>query len=146
MAYATQADLLQRVTLQELIQLTDDSRPPVAVNVTIVGNELDEGSAAVDSYCRKRYSVPLQASTDVIRIVRDIAVYQLYSRRPQQKMPDQISKRYDQAMAFLKDIASGKASLDQPEGVTVQQVSAGNAVTPARKDERFSDRNLEGYV
>jgi phage gp36-like protein len=143
-AYATQDDLLQRMTMQELVQLTDDSKPPANVNATIVNGELDEASAQVDSYCRARYLVPLQASVDVVRITRDIAVYQLYSRRPQ-KMSDTVRQRFEDAIALLKDVSVGKASLDQPVGSTSPQISGGTAVLPACTDERFTDCNLKGF-
>jgi len=143
-AYATQGDLLQRMTLQELIQLTDDSRPPTTVNATVVANEIAEGSAVVDSYCRNRYIVPLQPSVDVTRIVRDVVVYQLYSRRPANKMPEVARQRYEDVMALLKDIAIGKASLDQPCGAPAQTTADGGTL-PSRNEERMTNRNLEGY-
>jgi phage gp36-like protein len=143
-AYITQDDLLQRITMQELIQLTDDNKPPAAVNPSVVGAAIADGCAAVDSYCRNRYAVPLQPSNDVVRITRDIAVYELYSRRPQ-KMPEVVRQRYVDVMALLKDISVGKASLDQPVGSEAPQVPMGTAVLPRCTGEVFSDCNLEGF-
>jgi phage gp36-like protein len=143
-AYATQADLQLRVTDQELQALTDDDRIGQP-NQAIIGGVLDEASAQVDSYCRTRYATPLQLSTDVTRITRDIAVYLLYSRRPQ-KMNDTVRQRYDDAIALLKDVSVGKASLDQPLTATAAQVTAGAGSVPTCNHQRMTDCNLEGFV
>jgi len=46
----------------------------------------------------------------------DIAIYNLYARR--KGTPEDRQKRYDDAIRFLKDVATGKASLgeDDPAG------------------------------
>jgi phage gp36-like protein len=144
MAYAAQSDLLQRMTLKELTQLTDDANAGVP-DATIVNGELEEASGTVDSYCRGRYVTPLQLSDIVIRVTRDIAVYQLWSQRPQ-RMSDAVRQRYEDAMALLKDVATGKAVLDQPVSAVASQSVAAEAVTPTRSNLRFTDRKLEGFV
>lgn len=142
MAYATQSDLLLRVTDQELQQLTDDDRSG-QVDQDIVNGVLDEASAIVDSYCRTRYAVPLQQSTDATRVTRDVAVYLLFSRRPQ-KMQETVKDRYEEAIALLKDVSTGKASLDQPEGA-VAQTPANTGTTPCHTGLRMTERDLEGF-
>jgi phage gp36-like protein len=144
MAYATQSDLLQRMNLQQLTQLTDDAKAGVP-DATIVNGELEEASGIVDGYCRIRYVTPLQLSNVVIRVTRDIAVYQIWSRRPQ-AMPETVRQRYEDAMALLKDVATGKAVLDQPVSAVAPQSVAAEAVTPTRSNLRFTDRKLEGFV
>ncbi len=143
MAYAAQSDLLLCVTQAQLVQLTDDANTK-QVDAGTVSGVLDEASAVVDSYCRTRYITPLQPSTDATRITRDIAVYLLYSRRPQ-KMSDTVRQRYDDAIALLKDVSVGRASLDQPAGVPTPQVTGGGPVLPRCNDQRFTECNLEGF-
>jgi phage gp36-like protein len=143
MAYATQTDLLQRMSLAELTQLTDDTGAG-APDEAIISGELEEASGKVDGYCRNKYVTPLQPSDQVTAITRDIAVYLLFSRRPQ-KMREVVRQRFEDAIALLKDIATGKAVLDQPAGDTAQAINAG-AVLPTRKHERFNERNLEGFI
>jgi phage gp36-like protein len=144
MPYAAQSDLLQRMTLKELTQLTDDSNAGVP-DATIVAGELEEASGTVDSYCRSRYVTPLQLSDLVTRVTRDIAVYQLWSRRPQ-RMSDAVRQRYDDAMGLLKDVSTGKAVLDQPVSAVASQSVAAEAVKPTHSKLRFTDRKLEGFI
>lgn len=144
MAYATQNDLLQRVTLKELTQLTDDGNTGQPDPV-IVGAALEEASGRVDAYCRERYQTPLQQSDTVTTITRDVAIYFLFSRRPQ-RMSETVRQRYEDAMALLKDISSGKAVLDQPVSATTPQTTTTDAATPSTDKTRFNDTNIGGYV
>jgi phage gp36-like protein len=143
MPYATQDDLVpRRLTLAALGQLTDDSGQDV-INADVVTQVLTEASAAVDSYVRLRYTVPLQPSEQIKGITLDIAVYMLYSRRD--RISDSVQKRYDDAIQFLRDVGAGKAGLDQPTGA-VEQASGGPVVTNKNKCEKFSDHNLRDFV
>lgn len=144
MPYATQTDLLQRMTLKDLTQLTDDGNTGQP-DATIVAAALEEASGRVDAYCRGRYVTPLQASDTVTTVTRDVAAYLLFSRRPQQ-MRETIRQRYEDAMALLKDISAGKAVLDQPISATAPQSVAAEAVKPTCDRSRFSDRDLRGFV
>jgi phage gp36-like protein len=143
-AYATQDDLVPlRLTQKDLIELTDDSDSG-RVNAVIVTAALEEASGRVESYCRQRYITPLQQSDDVKALTLDIAVYLLFSRRRETRVGETVQQRFDQAIAFLRDIAAGKASLDQPATALQPQQASGEAVV-TRKHERFSDRNIDGY-
>jgi phage gp36-like protein len=142
MLYAVQADLSpRRISNAELIQLTDDTNSG-AVNAQLVTDILDEASAMVDSYSRNRYTVPLQASSQVKGITLTIAEYLLYLRRKRMK-PD-VRQAYEDAVAFLKDVSAGKAGLDQP--VTAAPQSGSGDVLVTAKTERFGDGNLSGFL
>ena len=147
MAYAAQSDLVPlRLTQNELVQLTDDSNTG-QVNAPLVSAALEEASGMVDSYCRSRYVTPLQVGDDVKAKTLDLAVYLLFSRRRNAKMTETIRQRYEDAMSFLKDIATGRATLDQPASQAAQQSStAGPQIS--ERDHRlvFRDRHLEGLV
>jgi phage gp36-like protein len=142
MPYAVQADLVpRRLTQNVLIQLTDDASSGEA-NAQIVTDVLLEASATIDSYARLRYAIPLKQSDQVKGLCLDIAVYLLYSRRA--RMAETVQKRYDDAISFLKDIAVGKAALDQPAAATPQTGGGGSLATS--KEEKFSDDNLAGFI
>src|SRR5579884_193909 len=146
MAYATQSDLVPlRMSQKDLIELTDDGNSG-QVNTQIVAAALEEASGRVDSYCRGRYVTPLQQSDTVKSLTLDIAVYLLFSRRRETRISDTVQQRFEQAMAFLKDIATAKASLDQPANAQPQTSLSGPE--PSEKDchLRFRDGHLEGYV
>jgi len=142
MSYATQADLSPgHLSAQELVQLTDDIASG-KVNDTIVSQKLTEASALIDSYCRNRYTVPLQASEQIKGLTLTITVYLLFQRR--HRVTDDAQRGYDNAISFLRDVSTGKAGLDQP---TSAQPQAGNGESrPTDKEETFGDCNIKGYV
>lgn len=148
MAYATQSDIVPlRITQTELVQLTCDDASKT-VNADVVTAVLDEASGTVDSYCRARYATPLQPSAMVKARTLDVAVYLLFSRRRGGLQPTElVRQRYEDAIAFLKDVAASKASLDQPVGVQQAQTgTAGPEISERDRRLRFSDHDIEGFV
>jgi phage gp36-like protein len=143
--YATQADLVPlRLSSHELVQLTDDAGLS-EVNAAIVTAALEEASGTVESYCRRRYATPLQASDMVKARTLDIAVYLLFSRKRNAKMGgvEMVRQRYDDAVKFLEGVAAGRLQLDQPLTATPQASTAGAAIS--RTSGIFSDDNLAGF-
>jgi phage gp36-like protein len=146
MAYATQSDLVPvRMTAKDLTELTDDDNTGT-INTALVTAILEEASGRVESYCRGRYATPLQASDDVKSLTLDIAVYLLFSRRRETNVGETVQARFNQAIAFLKDIAAAKASLDQPATGQPQTSLAGPQISNKDRHLHFSDRNIEGFV
>ncbi len=142
MPYATQADLSpRRISADDLVQLTDDTNSG-AVNTDVVNAVLVEASAFIDSYCRNRYKLPLQASDQIKGVCLSIAEYYLYLRR--KRVNQDVRQAYDDAVSFLKDVANSKAALDQPATATPQK--GGGGVVATQKEERFSDDNLQGFA
>jgi phage gp36-like protein len=74
-------------------------------------------------------------------LARDIAIWHLEKRR--RRIREDTQKAYDLALAFLKDLAGGRAQLDQPVAGTPQ--SGGQLVRTTEKDEVFSDDNLDKF-
>ena len=154
MAYALQSDLVPlRITQSELTQLTVDVPSGIpatdaAVTASIASAVLAEASGMVDSYCRARYATPLQPSQMVTARTLDIAVYLLFSRRRGGLQPTElVRQRYEDAVAFLKDVAACKASLDQPAAQQVAQSSAaGPEISDRDRHLRFKDSHIEGFV
>lgn len=156
MAYAAQSDLVPlRMALKDLIELTDDDFTG-QVNAAIVTAALNEASGRVDSYCRARYITPLQPSADVTSLTIDIAMYLLFSRRRETRITDTVQERFNQAIAFLKDISAAKASLDQP---ATQQTSQSSIAGPElslvdqastsctdHQSRVFDDNKLQGFI
>jgi phage gp36-like protein len=153
MAYAVQGDLVPlRMTQKDLTELTVDvpSGDPVAdaaTTASITSAALEEASGRVDSYCRSRYVTPLQQSDDVKSLTLDIAQYLIFSRRRTTKMTETVQQRFDQAIAFLKDISTAKASLDQPASAeTPQSSAAGPQISERDRHLTFDEKNLKGFV
>jgi phage gp36-like protein len=147
MAYATQDNLVPlRMTESDLIELTDDDNTG-AVNTTIVDAALEEASGKVDSYCRNRYVTPLQSSDDVVALTTDIAVYLLFSRRRDARPNEIVRQRFEDAMKFLSDIATKKASIDQPATQpTAQSSLSGPEISDRDSCLTFRECNIEGFV
>ncbi len=146
MPYAAQSDLVPlRLTEAELVQLTCDDNT-ATVNAATVSAALEEASGMVDSYCRGRYQTPLQTSDDVKAKTLDIALYLLFRRRRNAKNGEIIRQGYDDAIAFLKDVAASKASIDQPAADTPQSSLSGPEISRRDHHLRFKDRHLDGYV
>ena len=134
MAYCTQADLLEQISEDDLIQLTDDSDAGI-VDVSMVTRTIADADAEIDSYCGTKYDVPFSTTPVMVRKVSvDIAIYNLYARR--RGAPDDRKERYDDAIAFLKDVSKGIAALggDAPTAGD----DAGPEATTAKSDRVFS--------
>jgi len=140
LAYATQADLLNQMTEQELIQLTDDAGNSL-VDAAKVTDAIKAADATIDAYAGARYTLPLQTSEKVRHLSMDIAIYELEKRR--RRIREDTQKAYDAAIAFLKDLSAGRAVLDQPSGQPAQ-TSELDVKVPDDKGV-FSDENLEGF-
>lgn len=139
--YAQIADFDRRLTTKEKTELTDDTNSNLVDDAKLTG-VLEEASGTIESYCRERYKLPLAASEQLEALCLDMAVYKLFLRR--RKMPEAIRVAYEDAIAFLKDVAAGKAGLDQQATSTEQ--SGSGAVEATQVEEKFSDDNLSGYV
>lgn len=135
MPYLATADLLTRFGAEEIAQLADRGTPrlvtadllaaaaagadmtgwsPADVEavdkaVAVVGQALEDAQSAVDGYLAGRYAMPLASVPPIVkRLACDMARYYLYD----DNAPEAVQKRYDAAIAFFRDVSSGKASLD----------------------------------
>ncbi len=140
MPYCTQSDLLNQLTQAELVQLTDDDATG-AVDPAKVDAALNAASATIDAYAGARYTLPLQSSEKIKQLCIDLAIYELEKRR--RRLRDATVAARDAAFAFLRDLARGRAVLDQPAGAPAQQSEAD--VKKTQQDRTFSDEKLEGF-
>lgn len=142
MSYSTQSDLLNHVTEQELIELTDDAGSG-AIDAAKVTAAIDEADGLIDSYCRGRYVLPLTVSKQVRKLSVDVALYYLFQRR--RAIPDSIRQAYEDGVSLLQKVSDGKAALDQPPSST--QATELDVVTKDREDSPrvFEDSQMEGF-
>lgn len=109
MAYATVADLVAAFGEVEIIQLTDRAGLGT-VDDAVAQEALDRASSEADSYLEARYPVPLgSAPKALVATVCDIARYRLSGGDSPETDP--IASRYKLAVAWLRDISRGLASL-----------------------------------
>ena len=131
MAYATQQDIIDRYSLDELLILTDrdqDDQPDTAV----VDRALADATAEIDTYLAARYQVPLSSVPDVLlRLCVDIAIYRLSTDRA--GGTEERRKRYEDATAMLRLIAKGEVSL----GLPTPPKSSNGAVLVVGSERKF---------
>ena len=73
----------------------------------------------------------------LVGITRDIAIYYMYLT--QETRPNIRVKAYDDAIALLKDIAAGKASLDLPPAPTDPGESQSGLIAWGSNQRRFNE-------
>ena len=121
--YCTRDDLRTRFGEIELRQIaaadsghgTDETR---------IARALADATGEVDTYLGTRYPVPLATVPDAIaRVAADIARYRLYD----QAAPEEVRRRYEDAVSLLRRIASGDVRIQALEA------PAGAANSPAAR-------------
>ncbi|WP_051327183.1 gp436 family protein [Desulfatibacillum aliphaticivorans] len=142
MAYSTQTDIEKQLDQDILIQLTDDDDSG-AVDAVVLAGAIADADSEIDSYCGTRYDIPLSPAPGMIRKISvDIAIYNLYGRRSMGP-PENVEKRYNNAVRFLRDVSSGKVTLgaSAPE----PQSSSGPQSTTDKDDRVFTATTLANF-
>ncbi len=140
MSYATRQDMIDRFGEKEMIQLTDSRVPPSGgIDDTVLEIGLNDAKALIDGYLASKYPLPLsEVPEPLTRVACDLARYFL-CRKPTEEM----TRRYEQSIAWLKDVARGIVSLGLTE-TNVQPAATGgpqvDAPTPV-----FTRDTLEDY-
>lgn len=128
MTYAVRADLEDRYGAEELTQ-RETMLPAGAV-----AQALADADAVIDGYTAGRYTVPLSpVPSNLPRVACQLARYGLLGNAADERA----RKDYEDAMAWLKDVAAGRVIL------TEATVAATTAVS-ARPATRTTDRQFDG--
>ena len=110
MIYVTQQQLTDRVGAADLVALADRNNNGV-VDAEVLNAAIADASATIDSYLQQVRALPLsQAVIDASplpRICGDMALFYLYDSGA----PEYVEKAYEKAIAWLRDVAAGRASL-----------------------------------
>jgi len=97
--YATRDDMVKRYSLTEVSQLERYLTGSESVDAAIA----DAGSI-IEGWIGAKYAVPLEYPPDNIKIfVCDIARYLLWKS----KASEEVRRRYDDAMSYLKGVSKG---------------------------------------
>jgi len=137
MAYCELEDILQMVPPEDLADLTTEAGE--APDLEVVAQAIGRADAEIDSYLAVRYALPLSpAPARVQGLSQDLALYHLYSRRS--VMPEVHRERYREALAFLKDVAGGRARL---EGGAAEPAPALGEAAQIRSDPRTFTRSRQ---
>jgi len=142
MTYAAKQDLIDLFGENELLRLTDRASPQTGViDDVVVTRALEDADAEVNAYLSRQFTLPLpEVPRLVLNLACDVARYKLHSEHA----PEQVAERYKRAVAMLKALAEGKASLgDDEASASLPAPSGGPQVSaPSRT---FSRDTMEGY-
>jgi phage gp36-like protein len=113
MAYSTQDDVLSMISQAELAALTSEAGE--IPDSQVVAAAISRADAEIDAALGLRYAVPLSLVPERVKTLSvDLALYHLYSRRG--VAPEVWCRKYQDALAFLKQVAGGQATLAGSEG------------------------------
>lgn len=146
MAYATVQDLLDRESEDLIFAVFDRDRDSLLDN-TAMERCLSDGAGEMDGYIGQRFSLPLPTAPRwAVQINCDIAIYR--GARAADALTLEISKRYEDAKAFLKDVAKGLAGLglapaDEPQTGDSGEVKGGEILVSS-SERIFSRDRLRG--
>ena len=105
--YATEADLKTRFGAQVIEELKL-GREGGADPIDVVQVALQDAEEEINGYIGGRYPLPLpNVPSNLERMACDIARYRLYFQQP----TEEVRKRYEDAVSFLKLVATNKAHL-----------------------------------
>lgn len=123
--YATEVDLKTRFGSQVIDDLKL-GREGGTDPVDVVQVALQDAEEEINGYIGGRYSLPLaNVPSNLKRIACDIARYRLYTEAPL----EHITKLYEEAVSFLKLIATNKAHLQ------IQNVETNEIVNDTPKNK-----------
>ena len=132
--YATLEDLRARYGDDELIQISDLDGAADAIDAGRVERAISVATDQVESYLRKRYTVPLTTvPVSIVEAVCVLARHWLASNG--RTMPtEQMNRERDAQLRWLRDLASGLTSL---EGASEVKASPGAAARVSDRERRF---------
>ena len=143
MSYCQRQDMIDRFGLERLIQLTDRVNVPVStLDETVLGTAIDDAAGLIDGYLKKVADLPLSVVPPVLsKFNADIALYYLYGDNADKDAP--VTRTYNDAVSFLKDVAKGLVELS--DGAEVPEVAGGGAVRTAAPQRIFTRDTLKGF-
>jgi phage gp36-like protein len=142
-AYCTPQDLEDRYGEAELFQLAPGGggRPDPAR----VPRACDDAGDLVDGFLRVRHTLPLSAVPRLlVRLSAAIARHDLHLGGDRQPT-DQVKAERDHAIAFLKDVAAGKADLGLDAGGAEPAEDAGGITIQAGEPRGVTPGDLSDY-
>ena len=136
MAYATQDDLLARLTEVRLLVIagldTDEDGVADAPDEDRIAAALDDASAEADVLLNARYALPLPIVPPALKnAVCDIAAYLLCNETT---VSDFIKERRDNSVALLRRVGEGKADLGIAEASKPSAAGGDGFVQEGRGD------------
>lgn len=139
MSYVTLQGLIDRYGETELIQLSDRTGAGV-VDADVIDRAIADADAEIDAYLSGRMALPLASVPPLLaRLAAALVRHSLYTV----EAPEPVTQARTAAIALLRDIAAGRASLGpSADGAATPATAAPSFAAPARV---FDDAGLAGY-
>jgi phage gp36-like protein len=147
-AYASAQDVIDRLGTQLAAELTTEGESSTTPDSAMIGEHISGAEAVVDSYLTARYRTPVSVGSQpsiaalLKRYTLDVAIHSLYGRALD--IPQAIQERYDAAIAFLKDVQKGVASLPIEGAEVAESAYQPTAIVTDGDDRGFTRKTLEG--
>lgn len=137
--YSTEADFLKRIAKTDYDELVRPVTGDTLTAAEIRDEAIETADEVINSYIMSVVdTVPLDEPTKMItQCSVDIAIFNLHSRVQYDRIPEWVKDRYDACIAWLKDVASGKANLglsDSEEEERLDKTAYGVADAVMRRD------------
>lgn len=133
--------MISRFGESELVEATAHADPDTTVIVEgVLADALADADAEINSYLAARYALPLaEAPRVLVPVACDIARYRLWKERAS----DAVTERYKAAIAFLRDVSGGRASLGiaPPQTQQASQIGGVQIQAPCGRLTRDSLRD-----
>lgn len=118
MAYSSLDDLKNRISLEELIQLTDDDNLGV-VNTTLIDQLRLEADDLIDQHLKGRATLPLTSAPQVlVGVSADLTLHLLHYRRGGE-LPGSVLEQHKNAMKTLELFRTGKLNIS--DAITLEK-------------------------
>lgn len=122
MTYASLEDLQARFGAEEILQLADRNRDGV-IDAGVIDRALADADAEINGYLGSRYQLPLAEVPQIVNVYAcDIARFRLYH----DLATEEVRKRYEDALKFLRMVAEGKVKIG-PAANGAEPTQAGGA-------------------
>jgi phage gp36-like protein len=132
MTYATQTDLEDAFGATEILQLADRDQDEV-IDAGVIEAALARADSVIDGYLGGRYALPLATPFPpvIVATACDLARYWLHD----DAATERVREGFEDAMAWLKDVAVGK--------VLLQLLAASANVAVGSPDGSAPDRTFD---
>jgi phage gp36-like protein len=140
MSYATRDDFIARYGEDELRQITDMATPPGdTIDDAVIAARLDDADAEINSYLAARVDTPVAPVPHRVKQVACVIARYLLWR---DHASERVRQDYADAIAWLKDVAAGKAAIGDT-GAT--EAPSGGAPQVSAPERVFTRDTLKGF-
>lgn len=135
MSYCTDKELLEDISEDLLIQLTDENNVGMVNWGTVEKKRLDV-DALIDGYCAIRYPVPFDPVPRIIkRLGKQLLVFELYNLKL--GAPENLEKQHTANLKLLKDLSDGTVRITGSTGVAAPEAITDPGLTVVSAKQQF---------